>query len=456
MLTQTLSPPAFEDTCPWFKGVLEDHQRAGLEWLLSTPRALLADDVGLGKTIQVLAMLAHLRQDDAPILRTPVLWLTDASLVDQTCAEVGRFLPGFTVLASTDPDYRDTQKAAKSRAQRFTDGLPDILVANYQQTFAKRSLLQWDAFSRPGVVILDEAMTLKGGDKMHAATRGLTERAERVVAMTATPLENHAYETYMILYLLRPKGLWPRAVFEDEFIEWDRYPGQAPKPVDLWPHRMDEFRRYLSGVMLRRTVAELGLPLPVRVGESYRRVPLSRAQRREWTHARGRRGRRIESIREEIALSVRGISSLQDACMAKIVQHPSEKIVVYCERIKMLDELAVRLEAQGLGHRLIRGESSEEERTEALRAFRADPAVRVLVGSRVIERGLNLQHARILISLVQSYNPAREHQREGRIRRLGSPHATYEHLVLEPDVPDAGRRQQILDTKQGRASAVLQ
>jgi hypothetical protein len=35
-----------------FRGLLEPHQRDALSFLIATPRALLADDTGLGKTIQ--------------------------------------------------------------------------------------------------------------------------------------------------------------------------------------------------------------------------------------------------------------------------------------------------------------------------------------------------------------------------------------------------------------------
>lgn len=442
-----------EGSSPWFQGTLKPHQRAGVEWLLDTPRALLADDVGLGKTVQVIGMLAQLAHDGDPCLRTPVVWLTDPSLVDQTQRELDRFLVGFTVLTSSDVDYRPTKKAEKARAQRFHNGVPDVLVANYQQTLAQRSLLASEVFARPGVVVLDEAMSLKGGDKMHRATARFTKSASRVVALTATPLENHAHETYMVLDLLNPPGLWSRSVFEERFIEWEQFPGQAPKPADLLPAKREEFRRYLGGVMLRRTIEELGLSLPVKVGEDYRRVPLSRAQQREWSNFRRTRGRR-RADRDNIALEVRGHSSLLDACMDEVTRS-AEKVVVYCERIKMLDLLSDRLMEAGVGFRPIRGDTPDAERTSALDAFRCDPDVRVLAGSRVIERGLNLQHARRLISLVQSYNPAREHQREGRIRRLGSPHATYQHLVLEPDIPRAARRDHILHTKRGRATAVL-
>jgi hypothetical protein len=78
----------------------------------------------------------------------------------------------------------------------------------------------------------------------------------------------------------------------------------------------------------------------------------------------------------------------------------------------------------------------------------------VLLGSRVLERGLNLQHCRLLISLDPSWNPARERQREGRIRRIGSQHPTYEHIVLLPDTALTGIKMSKLARKANTAAAV--
>jgi SNF2 family DNA or RNA helicase len=451
----TATPASYAPPLGGFVGTLEDHQQEGLAWLLATNRALLADDVGLGKTVQVLALLGSLLDTDDSSVKAPVVWLTDPSLVEQTVREFRSFLPDVSVLGSTDPDFRETKKASRAREGRFPRGIPQVLVANYEQTYAKSSLLKWEVLSSPGLVVLDEAMSLKGGGRTWRAVRKLTHAAERIIAMTATPVENHAYETFLILELLRPEGLWPRHVFDSEFIEWDQYPGQEPRPVDLLPHKRRTFRRFLNGVMLRRTVEDVGLSLPVRVGERYRKVALTRAQQREYTHARRRRGLNLTNYRERVALSHNGQSALLDACMAALDGWEGEKVVIYCQTLDMLDLLAERLEQEGIGFRSIRGANDLEDRELALEQFRDDPLVRVLAGSRVIERGLNLQYARVLISLVQSYNPAREHQREGRIRRIGSPHSTYEHLILEPDVPQAQRRRQILQEKDRRRSGLL-
>ena len=103
------------------------------------------------------------------------------------------------------------------------------------------------------------------------------------------------------------------------------------------------------------------------------------------------------------------------------------------EPLPTLDRVQELLDAAGVGW--VRIDGKRGGRKDALRDFEHDPEVRVLLGTRVLERGLNLQHARLLVSLDSSYNPAREAQREGRICRIGSPHATYEHVTFLGDTP---------------------
>ena len=78
----------------------------------------------------------------------------------------------------------------------------------------------------------------------------------------------------------------------------------------------------------------------------------------------------------------------------------------------------------------------------------------MLIGSKVLERGLNLQHCRVLLSLDSSWNPAREAQRTGRICRIGSPHASVEHVTFLGDTPVTRRKVEQLHNRRAMAEAV--
>ncbi len=120
--------------------------------------------------------------------------------------------------------------------------------------------------------------------------------------------------------------------------------------------------------------------------------------------------------------------------------------MIYTERFDLLDPLTDALTAAGLEPVRITGDESPKQRQAAI-DLHAAGKVRCLIGTKALEAGLNIQHASLLVSLVQSYNPAREKQREGRLRRYGSTHGHIVHAVIYPDVPLEGRRQLLLDRK---------
>lgn len=133
----------------------------------------------------------------------------------------------------------------------------------------------------------------------------------------------------------------------------------------------------------------------------------------------------------------------------EVRRRPGQKVIVYTETLALLKALRTALTAQGVAHEVVEGSAAKDARRRAIRAF-LDPTsgVNVLAGSKVIEYGLNLQDARVLLSLDPSYNPAREQQREGRICRIGSPHDTYEHITLLPNTGLNRRKLQTLDRRQ--------
>ncbi len=443
-----------------FRGSLEPHQEVGLSWLLQTPRALLADDVGLGKTVQVLALIGRLHDDHALADDSTcrVLWLTDASLVEQTKAEAERFLPSLSVLACTDPEYGTAAKWRKAYAAKFPHG-PDILILNYQLAYARRHQLD---HVKPSLVVLDEVMTLKAGGRHQKFVEALTKPIPRLVAMTATPSENNPLETYAVLRALHLPGLWPQQTFERDFVVWQegyKHPttGQwiPKKALALQAHKLSEVRAYLARYMLRRTVADAQLTLPQRVGQRFRFVPLTARQQWQYGKASAIGGLYGHHRRESIGRSAGSESSLVDAVIAELANRNDPKIVVCCETLDVLAITEQRLAQAGIGFRSIEGKHKPAERVTALDDFENDRSVRVLLGSRVLERGLNLQTARVLISLDSSWNPAREKQREGRICRIGSPHETYEHLTLLPDTPQVRSKVASLQRKGREAVSLL-
>lgn len=432
------------------------HQEAGVEWLLGHPRALLADAPGLGKTVQAGDYLSRLLVGQRHSADRGSLWLTEAALIGQTVSELTRFFPDLQIASSVDPALAakaPSAKAARQHAERFPNG-PDVLVASYD--WANRRLPD-DTAARP-LVVLDEASAFKAGPGRPTweTVERLCRHATRVVALTATPLETNPCESWAILAAIGAPALWGRQVFERDYVSWEAAYQLADgrwvprKPHGFLPGKDALFRGYLSQVCLRRTAVDAGLTLPRRVGERYRLVALSRHQQGEYDYWSRKQGLFGHKRRERAGrISTSGHSSLVHEAVTEVHRRPGQKVVVYAETLDLVKALHDALTARTIAHEVVEGSDAKGARQRAVRTF-LDPTsgVDVLVGSRVIEYGLNLQEARVLLSLDASYNPAREQQREGRICRIGSPHETYEHITLLPDTELNRRKVQTLDRRQ--------
>lgn len=437
------------------------HQREALSWLLGHEKTLLAHATGLGKTVEALAYIAALsargelvpaRSNRKSLAR--VLWITDATLLEQTRRSVERFLPDFTVEVGGPSGLKQHRRWA----DRYGLHGPDILILNYELANSRSQRL--DTFT-PALVVLDEVGKLRNGGAQWKTVKSLCQRAPRVVGMTASWLQNRPTDLHRILDAIGTPGLWPYRVFEERFCTM-RYThtdsfGRDHYAPDDWVDDealLDEVRDYLAGCMHRLEVADAGLSLPEQTGEARRWVPLAESEQRAYDAAAEWRGLHGHQHREKAPKSAGADSALISALMDELASRGGEQAVVYCEALDMLELAAKRMTEARIPFASIEGKVKQADRTKAVDDFR-DGKVRVLLGSKVLEHGLDLQHCRVLISVDSSWNPEREKQREGRLRRIGSPHSTFEHLTLLPDTPHSRRKLSAVDKKGRLADAIL-
>ncbi len=441
---------------PTLHATLHAHQRVALNWLAGRQRAVLADDVGLGKTITSLAHAACLTdvgELSVPGQRCRVLIVTDASLISQWVGEVANRLPGWTAVTTAETVGRG--RRAKEVSQRLARGV-DVVIGSYD---AVRARADWAEALRPGLVILDEASALKGMGQNWKVIRELAKGIPHALALTATPVENDLTELYAVLAAVHVPDLYSAADFDHRFITWDeayvtptgiRVPR---RPSGYVAQAMPELRTLLSDCVLRRYVEDAGLPLT----EVQRRpvfVPLTREQQRAYDAGRGRGGLLGHHARERAGLLSEDVSALAAEATRYLLSR-RDKAIVYSESLDHLGVLEAHFRHAGITCQRIDGAVSGADRNAAVGAFCSGREPRVLLGSRVLERGLNLQTCRLLLSLGSSWNPAREDQREGRIRRIGSAHASVEHITFLPDTPHERKKLTRLRSRRELAEAVF-
>ncbi|WP_017720334.1 DEAD/DEAH box helicase [Kamptonema formosum] len=192
-----------------FRGELRPYQARGAGWLAFLERwglgACLADDMGLGKSIETIAFLLHLQEQD--VLEAPVLLVCPTSVLGNWQREVKKFGPTLKVLLH----YGDKRAKGKAFAKAISG--KDLVITSYP-------LLQRDAKDLQSVswqgVVVDEAQNIKNPEaKQSQAARQL--QAQFRIALTGTPVENRLQELWSILDFLNPGYLGARQFFQRRF-----------------------------------------------------------------------------------------------------------------------------------------------------------------------------------------------------------------------------------------------
>lgn len=415
------------------------------------PVTLLADDVGLGKTISagliVSELLARGRLNRVLVVCPKILgeqWKDELATKFDIPAEIatGR------ALLSAAPDPPGVVITTYETARRHLDSLPE------------------DRFE---MLILDEAHKLRnlfGTDSApQVAVRfrqALEQRRFRFVLMlTATPIQNRLWDLYSLVELLtvargheNPFGT--EGMFARRFIADSREQARQ-----LRADAKDEFRsivyRYMS--RMRRDDAKLYFPTRIvhmeRVDPSDGETDLIKAiaapiqkmdrltqvgilkdivSSPEAVASRLNNMARNGTAPAELAAAVRqivaripasaklqGLSSLIERLRQ---ENPGRwRVVVFTTRRETQTSIQDHLERQGLKVGIINGDSAARNQS-TIASFRANPpGFRVVVSTEAGSEGVNLQVANVLVNYDLPWNPMIVEQRIGRIQRLASDHA---------------------------------
>lgn len=220
-----------------------DYQLAAADLAVATGHLLLADEVGIGKTMSSLLVL---RAPDA----LPAVVVCQTHLPAQWLRELERTFPDLAGHVVTQMEPYDPAERRGANGRR-----PDVLVVPYSKLRGWGDHLHGTART----VIFDEAQELRNpGTQKYDAAERLADGARYRLGLTATPVYNYGGEIHAVVSAIAPDVLGSR----DEFIrEW--CVGMKAKVVD--PVALGQYLRD-TGVMLRRTRKEVGRELPAVVG----------------------------------------------------------------------------------------------------------------------------------------------------------------------------------------------
>jgi superfamily II DNA or RNA helicase len=395
-------------------------------------RALLSDEVGLGKTIEAGLVLKEL------LTRGMVkrfLVLTVPSLVDQWEEELAE---KFGLATQT------TNRAiARNDSESFWRDNPGIVASLH--TLKQAAHLEvarqvpWD------LLIVDEAHYLRRRESQ--AWQAVNELPRRfLLLLTATPVQNSLEELYNLITLLQPGQLPSPKEFRARFLDPKR-PRQPREP--------EELRRMVGQVMIRNTRANAGLQLPSRRAETVLFEPTT-SEKEFWQEWDIQLRRELAELNASQA-SLWGRLLLQAAgsspaawrnALESFPRKPAARawqrevpltgswerkcemllpltrgeggLVIFTQFLQTQAALVEYLRSRKVETFFINGSTPAPERQPITEEFRRHGGALILTHSGT--EGRNLQFSHRLANFDLPWNPMEIEQRIGRLHRLGQQH----------------------------------
>lgn len=242
---------------PWASR-LAPAQRAGIDFMAEHPHAILADDMGSGKTVQALSTVweYHIRQGWAADKPLTNLIITENSVRGHWKREIKKWVgtDAAVIIDGATPEKREAQ------VREGIEAGVEWFIVNWEKLQTRVKLvgtakspgvldsIEWDA------VIADEVHKAKNRKSQQA--KGLHRLTAPVqIGATGTPVMNNPGELFPLLRWLDSKTFTSYWQFFHTYTEF--YEGYKGKPVVIGVKNADGLRFVLADKMVRRSKREI-------------------------------------------------------------------------------------------------------------------------------------------------------------------------------------------------------
>jgi hypothetical protein len=403
---------------------LRDYQLQGINWMNCLSDwgvgACLADDMGIGKTMQTLAMLIR----HAP--KGPSLVIAPTSVCANWLAEANRFAPCLNLISF----------GGNKRKKILEDaGSFDVLICSYGLMQQKKVATMLSAVSWQ-MVVLDEAQAIKNfATQRSRAAMELT--AAFKVILTGTPIENHLGELWNLFQFINPGLLGSLERFNKTFAIPIEKEGDA--------HARKDLKRLIQPFILRRTKAQVLEELPPRTEilldidlskeemafyEALRQQALERISNDDESHGGQKHFKILAEITKlrqacchsELVNKEISIASSKLAVFSEILgelMNNGHKALVFSQFVGHLSIVRKYLDESKIKYQYLDGSIPATQRQKAIHGFQSGEGDVFLISLKAGGVGLNLTAADYVIHLDPWWNPAVEDQASDRAHRIG-------------------------------------
>ena len=409
---------------------LRDYQRRGLDFLsyLASFRfgGILADDMGTGKTSQLIAHVARRKELEGP---SPVLVIAPTSVTHTWETEIRKFAPTLTTLRL---------QSGSDRAAKYDEiHAFDVVITSYALARLDAQLLERFRFR---TLVLDEAQNAKNpASQIAKVVRGL--QAEHRLALTGTPVENSLRDLWAIFGFVEPGLLGSESSFRRRF-ELPIADGDEAAALSL--------RSRLEPFVLRRTKEDVARELPERteavieceLSPLQRRLyrGIAEAARRDVLGKLDQDGGEVATVHVLAALTrLRQVCAHPGLLVPEYLDDPEasgkfeafletideildggHKVLVFSAFASMLKVMRSALDRRSIAYGYLDGATKDRDRQAEVERFMSETGPPVFLCSlKAGGVGLTLTAADYVILYDPWWNPAVERQAIDRTHRIG-------------------------------------
>lgn len=478
--------------------VLFPHQRAGVAFLATAKRALLADEPGLGKTAQAIRALKALNDKQEEVF--PILIVCPNTLKNNWAREFARWWPDVTTQVIKGSAVQ-RKKQFEQPAQVFIINWESLRSHSRLSPYGSISLTRCRACGGQDekisenrcevhlrelnnfkfkAVVADEIHRSKDPkSKQSRALWSASGTSEIRFALTGTPIANNVVDLWSILHWISPKD-WPsKTKWIDRMVDVMLNAFGGMMVLGVKPQMQDEFYKSVNPYM-RRMLKKVVLPNLPPVLKERRDVEMSTKQKKAYEQMRDLMISELESGDTLAAPSVltQTIRLLQFASSyatiatnevtgepRAVLDAPSCKIDALMDDIEngdfgddsvavsavskqLINLLSAELTKKKISHGLITGDQDEDERQKAIDDFQSGAIKWILFTAQAGGVGITLTSARRLIMLQRPWSLVDYKQVLDRVHRIGS--EIHDSIVITDYVTEGTIEErviQVLETK---------
>ena len=387
---------------------LRKYQIAGVNQIIKKfhCRALLADDMGLGKSLQAITVLRRVKY-------FPAVICVPAFLKYNWIQEIEKFAPELDVFICSG------QTPNLPRKHRF-----QIYVINYDilQYWVSEFLKMQVQF-----LVFDESHFLKNKSaKRTKSALKLSQRTSRVLLMTGTPIENKPVEIFFQISLINT-GIFPN------WLKFAKRYNSCRRTMFGWQMGKAKNTQELNEIllntcMIRRKKEDVLTELPPIIRQV---IPVEIDNRQEYQEAEAdiidwiskntelnvQKARKVEAqIKLDKLKMISGLGKINQIVEWLMEESQNQKLVVYCYHKRILAELDSKLK----NHILFSAEIPTSERQGLVNLFQENEKKRIFLTTlKVGGTGLTLTASHTTVFIQLGWNPGLHDQCEARVHRIG-------------------------------------